>query len=51
MMRRKFEKVSAIAGNKTSRALAHGGAAVATAEDGGKNALHVRVDIGSLEVS
>ena len=24
---------------------------MATAEDGGKNALHVRVDIGSLEVT
>ena len=42
--------MSPVAGNKPSRALAHGGAAGATAEDGGKNALHVRVDIGSLEV-
>ena len=36
------------AGTKGPRA--PGGTAVATAEDGGKNALHVRVDIGSLEV-
>lgn len=27
-----------------------GGAAGASVEEGGKNALHVRVDIGSLEV-
>lgn len=38
------------AGTKASRALGTGSAAVATAEVGGQNALHVRVDIGSLEV-
>ena len=28
-----------------------GGAAATASEEGGKNALHVRVDIGSMEVS
>lgn len=37
-------------GTKASTAVVPGGAGISGMEEGGKNALHVRVEIGALEV-
>ena len=41
---------AACAGTKASKAVIPGGAGIPGVEEGGKNALHVRVEIGALEV-